>query len=224
MTVELLALIIVAVLLAQVSFVLLVGLYRRKRQYREIDVRISEPRAVSESRDTTPSSADEPNVTAASWEGFREFRVQRREVEDRNISICSFYLVPIDGQPLPSYRPGQFLTLRLKVEDPMTHQPKILVRCYSLSDRPRPDYYRVSIKRVPAPTDHPEVPQGTSSNFFHDHVQEGSTLLVKAPSGHFHLMEDEPLPVVLISGGIGITPMLSIINTLLEGGSQREVW
>jgi ferredoxin-NADP reductase len=106
----------------------------------------------------------------------------------------------------------------------VTHQPKTLVRCYSLSDRPRPDRYRISIKRVPAPADRPEAPPGLSSNFFHDHVQKGTILMVKAPSGHFHLMEDKPLPVVLIGGGIGITPMLSILNTLLENGSTREIW
>jgi ferredoxin-NADP reductase len=219
-----LALIVVAVLLTQVSVVLLVGLYRRKRQYREIDERASEPQAPPGPQETIPSSADSPSASAASWEGFREFWVQRRKIEDGNRFICSIYLVPIDGQPLPSFRPGQFLTFRLPIKDPVTHQPKTVVRCYSLSDRPQPDYYRVSIKRVPAPADQPEVPPGVSSNFFHDQVQKGSKLLVKAPSGHFHLMEDKPLPVVLIGGGIGITPMLSILNTLLENGSTRELW
>ena len=168
MTVGMLALIIVAVLLTQVSVVALVGLYRRKRQYREMDVRANELQALSASQKIIPSNADEPDVPADSWAGFREFWVQRREVEDGNRSICSFYLVPIDGQPLPSFRPGQFLTFRLPIEDPATHQPKTVVRCYSLSDRPQPDYYRISIKRVPAPADQPEVPPGVSSNFFHD--------------------------------------------------------
>lgn len=224
MTVGILALIIVAVLLMQVSIMALIGLYRRKRQYREMDVRVSKPQALSGSQELVPASTDAPSAPAASWEGFREFSVQRREIEDGNRSICSFYLVPIDGQPLPSFRPGQFLTFKLQIENPVTHQPKTVVRCYSLSDHPRPEYYRISIKRVPAPTDQPEAPPGVSSNFFHDYVQKGSKLLVKAPSGHFHLMEDKPLPVVLIGGGIGITPMLSILNTLMESGSTREVW
>jgi hypothetical protein len=81
MTVGMLALIIVAVLLTQVSVVLLVGLYRRKRQYREIDERASEPQAPPGSQVTIPSSADSPSASAASWEGFRVFSVQRREVE-----------------------------------------------------------------------------------------------------------------------------------------------
>ncbi len=224
MTVGMLTLIIVTVLLVQVFVVALVGLYRRNRQYREIDVQASEPQLPSGTQELVLSSADESRATANSWEGFREFSVQRREIEDVNRSVCSFYLVPIDGQSLPSFRPGQFLTFKLITEDPVTHQPKTVVRCYSLSDRPLRDYYRISVKRIPAPTDQPGVPPGFSSNFFHDHVQKGSKLLVKAPSGHFHLMEDEPLPVVLIGGGIGITPMLSILNTLLENGSTREVW
>jgi ferredoxin-NADP reductase len=98
------------------------------------------------------------------------------------------------------------------------------VRCYSLSDAPRPDYYRISVKRVPAPANRPELPPGLSSNFLHDQQQQGSRLLAKAPSGHFHLMEDEPLPMVLIAGGIGITPMLSILNSVLQSGTDREVW
>jgi ferredoxin-NADP reductase len=77
---------------------------------------------------------------------------------------------------------------------------------------------------MPPPADEPEAPPGLSSIFFHDHVVAGSRLMVKAPAGHFHLMEDEPLPTVLIAGGIGITPMLSILNTVLEHGLKREVW
>ncbi len=94
MTVGMLALIIVAVLLTQVSVVALVGLYRRKRQYREMDVRVSKPQDLLASQEIVPSNADEPDVAAAPWDGFREFRVQRREIEDGNRSICSFYLVP----------------------------------------------------------------------------------------------------------------------------------
>jgi ferredoxin-NADP reductase len=224
MSVGILALIIIVGLLMQVSIVVLVGLYRRKRQYREIDVQVSEPQALSGSQESLHSNSDSPSASATSWEGFREFSVQRREVEDGNRSICSFYLAPIDSQPLPSFRAGQYLTFKLPIKDPITHQPMTVVRCYSLSDRPHPDYYRVSIKRVMAPADQPETPTGLSSNFFHDHVHEGSKLLVKAPSGHFHLREDKPLSVVLIGGGIGITPMLSILNTLLENGSTRDVW
>jgi len=223
MTTGTLILIIFAVILMQVAVVVLIGLYRRRRQYRGLGERGSSGDILPATQVSTPSPS-EPDSALPVWEGFREFSIQRREYEDGNHSICSFYLVPVDGKPLPTFSPGQFLTFKLLIDDPLTHQPKMVVRCYSLSDAPRPDYYRVSIKRVPAPADHPDMPPGLSSSFFHDYLQEGSQLLVKAPSGHFRLMEDEPLPIVLIGGGIGITPMLSILITVLESGINREVW
>jgi ferredoxin-NADP reductase len=223
MTTGILALLILSAILVQVAVVVLMGFYRRRRQYRNLDERRSEAQALVESP-VPATSAAKPVTNDLSWDGFREFMVQRREFEDSNRSICSFYLVPVDGKPLPAFRPGQFLTFRLLLEDSAAHQPKTVVRCYSLSDAPRPDYYRISIKQIPAPADRPDAPPGLSSSFFHDHVQENSQILVKAPSGHFHLMEDEPLPMVLIGGGIGITPMLSILNTLLKGETDREIW
>lgn len=224
MTVGMLASIIVALILLQLAIVALVGIFRRKRQYLAMETDPTKPQALSTSREPAVYSTDGQSAQVAAWTGFRAFRVQRRVSEDRNGSICSFYLVPVDGQPLPGFKPGQFLTFRLTTEDPTNQQPKTLVRCYSLSDRPRPDYYRVSIKRVPAPADQPGIAPGLSSGYFHDQVQEGSILEVKAPSGHFHLIDDEALPIVLVGGGIGITPMLSIVNTLLESGSQRQIW
>ncbi|MES0327952.1 MAG: 2Fe-2S iron-sulfur cluster-binding protein [Gammaproteobacteria bacterium] len=223
MTTSTLALIILAAILAQVAVVMLFGLYRRKRQYRDLDERTSGAKNVLKPNAATRSST-EPSGSAPSWDSFKEFIVQRREIEDGNNSVCSFYLVPTDGKPLDTFKPGQFLTFKLQIEDPNTHKLKSVVRCYSLSDAPRPDHYRISIKRIPAPADQPDVPAGVSSGFFHDRVQEDRRLLVKAPSGHFHLMEEEPLPIVLIGGGIGITPMLSILNTVLETGINRQIW
>lgn len=223
MTTGILTLIIVAAILAQVAVALLLGLYRRRQQYRELG-----QHRENEERVAPPASSGLSAVTsvpsAPAWEGFREFTVQRREFEDSNREICSFYLAPLDGKPLPAFRPGQFLTFKLSLEDTQTSQPKSVVRCYSLSDAPRNDNYRISVKRVPAPADRPELPPGLSSNFFHDRVQPGSRLLVRAPSGHFHMMEEELLPMVLIAGGIGITPMLSMLNSVLQHGPDREVW
>jgi len=219
-----LASIIVILLLLQLAILALVGLYRRKIEYREVNACANDSPAAPAPQRTASSGTGEPSAQATCWEGFRDFRVQRRVVEDRKGSICSFYLAPVDGRPLPGFMPGQFLTFRLTIEDPLTGQPKMLTRCYSLSDSPRSDCYRVSIKRVPSPAGQPGVPPGLSSSHFHDQVQQGSILRVKAPSGHFHLMEDEPLPIVLVGGGIGITPMLSIVNSLLERGSQRQIW
>ena len=219
MTTGILALIIFTAISLQVAVAVLLIFFRRKRQYRKLGTDREESQAIA-----SPSSpVTKPTPPSLAWKEFREFIVQRRVPEDGNHAVCSFYLAPINGKPLPAFKPGQFLTFKLPVEDPGSHKSKILVRCYSLSDAPRPDYYRVTIKRIAAPPDHPGVPPGQLSNFFHDHVQEGNHLMIKAPTGHFHLMEDEPLPVVLIGGGIGITPMLSILNTLLENGSRREI-
>ncbi|MEO5334957.1 MAG: 2Fe-2S iron-sulfur cluster-binding protein [Magnetococcus sp. YQC-5] len=157
------------------------------------------------------------------WEGLREFRVQRKVFEDTNRSICSLYLVPADGHALPGFKPGQFLTFQFPVSDPVTGQNKTIMRCYSLSERPGLGYYRVSIKKMPPPTDSKGVPPGLASNHVHEAIHEGARLLIKAPSGHFFLEQSEA-PIVLIAGGIGITPMLSMINANFESGPSREIW
>ena len=223
MTTGTLALTILVAILAQVGVAALIGILRHRRRFRDLDGRGGESRTPAAAPDI-PTPAAGPSSIGQPWSGYREFSVQRREFEDQSRSVCSFYLAPCDGKPLPAFRPGQFLTFRLAVNDSATGRPGNVVRCYSLSDSPRPDHYRVSIKRVLAPPDHPDVPPGVSSGFFHDHVQAGDRLMIRPPSGHFHLIEDEPLPIVLIGGGIGITPMLSILNSVLERGVEREVW
>ena len=154
-----------------------------------------------------------------SWNGFRKFEVKRKVLEGGD--ICSFYFSPHDGKPLPPFNPGQYLTFGLDIPG----EKKQVIRCYSLSDSPNhPDYYRSSIKRVPPPRDEPEAPPGLSSNFFHDHVNEGDILNIKAPGGHFFLDTTKQTPVVLIGGGIGLTPVLSMLNDIVESGSKRETW
>ena len=152
------------------------------------------------------------------WSGFRKFRVQHKvnEVE----GVHSFYLVPHDGKPLPPFLAGQYLTFQLRLPD----EPKPLIRCYSLSDGAhRLDHYRVSIKKI-LPPDTPDASPGRSSAFFNDHIEEGDILDVKAPSGHFVLDSMSELPIVLIGGGIGITPVFSMLSTLTELDIVREVW
>jgi hypothetical protein len=157
--------------------------------------------------------------TDASWNGFRKFEIMRKNPEGGG--ICSFYLTPHDKKPLPPFDPGQYLTFQL----PIPGQRKPIIRCYSLSDSPHhQNYYRVSIKAVPPPRDQPEAPPGLSSNFFHDSLNEDDILDVKAPGGHFFLDTTKHTPVVLIGGGIGLTPVLSMLNTICESGSTREVW
>jgi len=163
----------------------------------------------------------EESETERLWKGFRPFVVDRKEYECPDKSICSFYLKPYDNKWLPIFKPGQYLTFRL---DNMPGQSKSIIRCYSLSDRVNGEYYRVSIKRVPAPKDKPELPPGLSSNYFHDHIKVGDVLDVKAPSGHFNLNQDSRSGVVLIAGGVGFTPMVSMLNTLLEANEKRDIW
>lgn len=151
----------------------------------------------------------------AGWIGAREFRVVKKEFEDANRSICSFYLVAVDGKPLPEFLPGQFLTLRLDLPDAISGKSHNVMRCYSLSDRPGLPYYRISIKRMPPP--------GIVSNTFHDQIHEGFLLQAHAPSGQFFLAEAQA-PVVLIAGGIGITPLLSMIHTRLADHTSQEIW
>lgn len=162
---------------------------------------------------------DEP--VAPAWQGFRSFRVERKVFEDALPSVCSFYLAPEDGLPLPGFLPGQFLTFRFDVPT-ATGKTEALVRCYSLSDAPRPEAYRISVKRVLPPAGS-ALPPGRSSGFLHDHVEVGSRLQLRAPGGHFHLDRSD-VPVVLIGGGIGITPMLSMLNWCLAEQPGREVW
>jgi ferredoxin-NADP reductase len=152
---------------------------------------------------------------------FRKFRVDRKNMENACSSICSFFLVPEDGKPIPPFLPGQFLTFRLDLPT-ATGVTEQVIRCYSLSDAPRPDYYRVSIKRQLAPTGS-DFPPGRSSNYFHDQVIVGSLLQVRTPSGRFHINHSDS-PVVLIGCGIGITPMLSMLNWCLVNQPGREVW
>jgi ferredoxin-NADP reductase len=170
---------------------------------------------------------DDVTRTDTAWQGLRTFRVTKREYEDAAQSQCSFHLQPVDGAPLPAFRPGQFLTFTLEAEAPGPEgaiAARTITRCYSLSDAPDPTHYRVTIKRVPAPRDHPEYLPGRASNHFHDRVQVGDVLEVKAPGGRFFLDPDPDASVVLIAGGIGITPMMSMLRWCAGIQPQRPVF
>ncbi|MFQ5785581.1 MAG: 2Fe-2S iron-sulfur cluster-binding protein [Alphaproteobacteria bacterium] len=154
-----------------------------------------------------------------SWNGNRKFYIDRKVEEAKD--ICSFYLKPHDDKPLAPFLPGQYLTFQLKIPG----QAKPLVRCYSLSDTPTNlDHYRVTIKRLDPPPKKPDAPPGLSSNYFHRELKEGAILDVRAPAGHFHLDQTAEKPVVLIGGGVGLTPVWSMLNTICALGSRRETW
>jgi ferredoxin-NADP reductase len=153
---------------------------------------------------------------APPWNGFRKFLVSNKVLECGD--VCSFYLTPHDKKPLADFLPGQYLTFRLNI--PGVAAP--ILRCYSISDGPHRETYRVTIKRVP-PRDR-GGPPGLISGYFHDQVETGDILDVKAPSGQFFLDPAGSKPVVLIGSGIGLTPVLAMLNTLVAQASNPEIW
>lgn len=170
-----------------------------------------------------PVPEDVPTLQPGSaWPGYRPFKVTRRVTEEAAGQVCSFHLEPQDGQALPLFRPGQFLTFRVEVPTADGSGSEQLTRCYSLSHAPRADFHRVSIRRVPSPPGS-DLPPGRVSAYFHDRVAVGATLHVRAPSGHFYLEADDS-PIVLVAGGIGITPILSMLEWCLGHQPGREVW
>ena len=142
------------------------------------------------------------------WNGYRKFVVQSKVQEADN--VYSFYLFPHDCKPLPLFRPGQFLTFRLDV--PGIEKP--VVRCYSISNHPNPHYFRITVKRVPG---------GMVSNHLIDAVDEGAILDVQAPRGEFRMDVHEQRPAVLIAGGVGVTPFVSMLGAVAGAKSGREV-
>jgi len=160
------------------------------------------------------------DVTIKKWSGWREFKVTRKEIENKDKSICSFYLEPYDKQAIPAFIPGQYLSFYLTGVD----EGKSITRAYSLSDCNQENTYRISVKRQKAPRDNPDAKPGLSSNYFHDHVALGSTIQVKAPAGQFHIREDNQKGFVLLAGGVGLTPMVSILKHLVKEKSKRVIY
>jgi len=142
------------------------------------------------------------------WSGFRPLRVASIDRESAGVISLSFDAT--DGSPLPVALPGQFLVVRLRIKPDV---PPIL-RNYSLSGAPGANSYRISVKR--------EF-NGAGSGFLHDHCRAGDILEVSAPRGSFTLKPGDG-PAVLLSAGIGATPVLAMLHALASVGSRREVW
>ncbi len=153
-----------------------------------------------------PGLANEEQAPA--WPGFRQMRVA--QIRKESDSVDSFVLAPVDGQPLPIFQAGQFIVLRLLVD---RAKPAIL-RSYSLSDLAASDHFRISVKKEA---------QGAGSSFLDSRVREGDVLDVSAPRGSFTLRPGES-PVVLISAGVGATPVMAMLHALASKKSQRQVW
>ena len=205
-----LLLLIAGVAALQLAIYLAIAFWRHWRAYLAL-----RRRAANEILEPARERVSEvpPTAAGAMWQGLRTFRIVRKVIEDAAGTVCSFNLCPEDRRPLPPYWPGQFLTLSLDI--PAVSGPALqVVRCYTLSDAPGQDTYRISVKRVAG---------GRASNFLHVRLDVGGSLKVRAPSGHFHIDQGEA-PVVLIGGGIGITPMLAMLNWCLTNQPHREVW
>ena len=165
-----------------------------------------------------PIKIDSQPTVEAYWKGWRNFTVAHKVKESDEIT--SFYLQPQDGGQLPQFEAGQFLTLKLDIPG----QSKPVIRTYSLSDYSIPvAYYRLSIKREPAPEEL-NVMSGIASNYLHDHIGEGSVIAVRPPSGKFVIDVHKSLPAVLISNGVGITPMISMAIACCYLNPNRPIW
>jgi ferredoxin-NADP reductase/MOSC domain-containing protein YiiM len=159
------------------------------------------------------SKAGNPGLKASAgpppaWPGFRSMRV--KEVKHETVDVISIYLENPDEAPLPMGLAGQFLVVRVRTAPGQAS----LLRNYSISGMPGPSTYRISVKH--------EV-SGTVSSYLHGQVQAGSLLEVSAPRGNFTLNSGDG-PIVLLSAGIGATPVLAMLHALCLETSRREVW
>ena len=160
--------------------------------------------------------ADAVIAAEAKREAWRDYRVTR--VEDESEIIRSFYLEPADGDGLLPFEAGQFLTIRVSPEA----CDKPVIRTYTLSSAPADGHYRISVKREPARSE--DVPAGIVSNHLHDTVKVGDIIEAKAPKGDFVIDAAETRPAVLLAGGVGITPMISMArHVAVEGQRTRHL-
>lgn len=159
-----------------------------------------------------PGPGGNPGLTAVSpppaWPGFRPLTVTA--VRPEGESVVSVYLADPGGVPVPAALAGQFLTLRL----PVAAGAAPLLRSYSLSGPPAAQSYRISVKREP---------HGAGSRFIHDRLRAGDRLEAAAPRGTF-LLRSGTEPVLLISAGVGATPVLAMLHGLAAAGSDRDIW
>ncbi|MFZ3578405.1 NO-inducible flavohemoprotein [Virgibacillus sp. DJP39] len=153
--------------------------------------------------------------TTGGWTDFRNFKLIKK-VKESDV-ITSFYLEPADNNPFPSYQPGQYITVRAEIKG----ESHAHLRQYSLSAAPDEGYYRISVKREDA---FEHLPAGIVSNFLHNNLEVGGILPISAPSGDFVLDQTDERPLVLMSGGVGLTPMISMLETVVKQQPEREVF
>ncbi|WP_209123835.1 NO-inducible flavohemoprotein [Alkalihalobacillus sp. BA299] len=157
---------------------------------------------------------EEAERKAGGWKEFRKFTVAKKEQESD--VITSFYLRPTDGEEISDFLPGQYISIKAVIDgEEYTH-----IRQYSLSDVAKKGYYRISVKREDGRDD---IPAGIVSTYLHHDVNEGDILEVTAPAGEFVLNTESDRPVVLLSGGVGQTPMISMLKTLVDSAPEKQV-
>lgn len=152
-------------------------------------------------------------TAAGGWSGWRPFRVVGTARESSE--IASFYLQPTDDGGLPPFQPGQFVSVRTVDDAGMTH-----IRQYSLSDAPHHDHLRLTVKRQDASED---APAGIVSTALHLELNQGDIIELSFPQGHFVVDQQKDTPLVLLSGGVGITPMLGILGHVAKEQPQRSI-
>ena len=174
--------------------------------------------STSSQEDASTNQIQTANTEQNTWKDWRNLVIFKKEAESKEIT--SFYFKPQDGGELPDYKPGQFLTIKLDIPE----QKRPVIRTYSLSDYTQSgDYYRLSIKRESSPKGL-DVPPGVASNFMHDCISEDSVIPAKPPNGKFFLDVAASVPVVLISNGVGITPMISMAKACGMLNPSRHIW
>lgn len=145
---------------------------------------------------------------------FRRLMVTAKVRESR--TITSFHLQPVDSRQWRAFEPGQFLVFKIPAENDHGH----VLRNYSISSSPgRTGSYRITVKREAAPL--AGVPDGLSSRYLHDNVSVGDELIAEGPRGDFQLDHTSPRPVVLLSGGVGLTPLVSMFHALARKTERR---
>lgn len=146
------------------------------------------------------------------WKDFRSFKVEKI-VQESDV-IKSFYFKPTDGGEITDYIPGQYISLKLSNIPGETYSH---IRQYSLSTSPNKEYYRISVKREDPINN---KPAGVVSTYLHTQVEAGDIIEISAPAGEFVLEENSEKSTLLLSGGVGITPMLSMLNQLADTKQQ----